>query len=378
MSDRVDILTVGLGSRSYDIVVGDNLLVKGSDVVSRAREICGNRPSWIITDETVADRHLQRTLAALESGGVVPTQIILPSGESTKSLDTIAAVVNTVLDGTPERASSLFALGGGVVGDIAGFAASMILRGINLIQLPTTLLSQVDSSVGGKTGVNTRHGKNLVGAFYQPSLTVADADMMTTLSRRERLAGYAEVVKYGLIGDPGFFSWLEANGPCVVDGNVDAWRHAVYTSCAAKAAVVESDERESGDRALLNFGHTFGHALEAEIGYGDELVHGEAVAIGMIMALELSAALGLCPFADVERVRRHFVGIGLPTGLPKSRAWNSEALINHMRHDKKVRDGRVTFVLSRGIGKAFVASNIDLRDVVPVLENAAISRPPIF
>ena len=285
MGVKVDILRVGLGSRSYDIVVGDNLLEKGSEVVGRAREICGTRPSWIITDETVADRHLRRTLAALESGGMAPAQIILPSGESSKSLDTIATVVNTVLDGRPERASTLFALGGGVVGDIAGFAASMILRGVNLIQIPTTLLSQVDSSVGGKTGVNTRHGKNLVGAFYQPSLTVADAGMIATLSGRERLAGYAEVVKYGLIGDPGFFSWLEANGSRVVDGNIDAWRHAVYTSCAAKAAVVESDERESGDRALLNFGHTFGHALEAETGYGDELIHGEAVAIGMIMAL---------------------------------------------------------------------------------------------
>jgi 3-dehydroquinate synthase len=259
-----------------------------------------------------------------------------------------------------------------VVGDLAGFAASILLRGIDFVQIPTTLLAQVDSSVGGKTGVNTRAGKNLVGSFHQPRLVLADTDALDSLPRRELVAGYAEVVKYGLLGDPAFFAWLENHGRALIDGDVGARRHAVMTSCAAKAALVAADEREAGARQLLNLGHTFAHALEAECGYTDELLHGEAVAIGMIMAFELSARLGLCPGEDVARVARHFAVVGLPTSpaAVSGRDWNPARLIEHMRKDKKVAGGRLTFVLVRGIGKAFVTQDVAPDDVAAVLERA--------
>ena len=373
MTGSGDVLAVALGDRSYDILIGSGLVSAGGLGAARIAEIAGPRPAWIVTDETVAGLHLARVRAALAAAGARTEAIVLPAGESAKSFGTARRVVETVLDGAPERGSVVVALGGGVVGDVAGFAASMILRGVGLVQVPTTLLAQVDSSVGGKTGINTRHGKNLVGAFHQPRLVVADADLLETLPRRERLAGYAEVVKYGLIGDPALFEWLRADGAAVVDGEVGAWRRAVRASCAAKAEIVARDEREGGERALLNFGHTFGHALEAETGYGPGLLHGEAVAVGMILALELSAALGLCPRAEADRVRDHFRQVGLPADLPPeaARRGGPEALVRRMRRDKKVRDGRVSFVLARGIGRAFVAPGVDLEVVADVLRRTA-------
>ena len=372
MSPAEDMVRVDLGERSYDIVVGAGLLAPGGSGAARIGEAVGSGPAWIVTDATVADLYLRPVLSALAAAGVDATPVILPAGEASKTLASVERVVGTVLDGAPERSSSVIALGGGVVGDIAGFAASMILRGIRFIQVPTTLLAQIDSSVGGKTGINTVHGKNLVGAFYQPRLVVADTALLDSLPRREVLAGYAEVVKYALLGDRGFFDWLEDNAAGVVSGDADARRQAVRACCCAKAAIVGRDERESGARALLNLGHTFGHALEAETGYGPELLHGEAVAIGIVMAFELSAALGLCPAGDVERVRRHFARVGLPVGLPSAsgRVWDPDALLEHMRHDKKVRDGRMVFILVRAIGEAFVTADVDPADVRRLLAGA--------
>jgi len=263
------------------------------------------------------------------------------------------------------------ALGGGVIGDLAGFAAAVLLRGVRFVQVPTTLLAQVDSSVGGKTAIDTAHGKNLVGAFHQPRLVLADTGVLDTLPRRELLAGYAEVLKYALLGDPGFFDWLEANGRKVIAGDAGARAHAIVTSCAAKAEIVAADEREAGARALLNLGHTFGHALEAETGYDGSLLHGEAVAIGMVLAFALSERLGLCPSADTARVRRHMADVGLPTGLPGGRAWDAGRLLDHMTRDKKARDGRATFVLVRGIGRAYVEPEVDPAEVRALLETAA-------
>ncbi|HJQ57046.1 MAG TPA: 3-dehydroquinate synthase family protein, partial [Vineibacter sp.] len=265
---------------------------------------------------------------------------------------------------------------GGVVGDLTGYAAAVLLRGVDFIQIPTTLLAQVDSSVGGKTGINTRHGKNLVGSFHQPRLVIADIAALDTLPRRELQAGYAEVVKYGLIDDAPFFAWLEANGRALLDGDRAARIEAVARSCAAKARIVAGDERETGDlRALLNLGHTFGHALEKETGFGTDLLHGEAVGIGMVMAFDLSAALGLCPAADAARLRRHLAAAGMatsPRAIPgdNARAWDAARLIEHMRSDKKSRDGRITFVLARGIGQAFVARGVDEAPALDVVRRA--------
>jgi 3-dehydroquinate synthase len=373
MTDTKANLRVDLGDRSYDILVGDGLLSGAGSTIQKA---AGNGRCWVVTDETVAPLYLDTVMGSLRDAGLASQSIVLPAGEGTKTFATLESIVNTVLDGTPERNSTLIALGGGVIGDITGFSASVILRGINFVQIPTTLLAQVDSSVGGKTGLNTRHGKNLAGAFYQPKLVIADTGVLDTLPRRELLAGYAEVVKYGLIRDAGFFEWLDKNGEAVISGDGDAGKkarqYAVRASCAAKAAVVAEDERENGVRALLNFGHTFGHALEAETGFGPELLHGEAVAIGMIMATEMSVMLGLCPQSESDKVRRHFAAIGLPAELPSAqrRRWDPATLINHMGHDKKVRDGRVTFILSRGIGEAFVSRDVDLGDVERLLHNA--------
>lgn len=368
-----DNLRVDLGDRSYDILVGADLLASAGTAI---RAAAGGGRCWVVTDDTVAPLYLDTVMTSLQAAGLEAQSIILPAGEATKAFATLESILNTVLDGAPERNSTLIALGGGVVGDVTGFAASIILRGINFVQVPTTLLAQVDSSVGGKTGINTRHGKNLAGAFYQPKLVIADTGVLDTLPHRELLAGYAEVVKYGLIRDAGFFDWLEANAGAVISGDGEAGRtarqYAVRTSCAAKAAVVAADERENGVRALLNFGHTFGHALEAETGFGPELLHGEAVAIGMIMALDMSVAMGLCPQPASDRVRRHFAAAGLPTGMPSAqgRHWDSATLVRHMGHDKKVRDGRVTFILARGIGDAFVSREVNLDDVERLLKDA--------
>jgi 3-dehydroquinate synthase len=358
---------IDLGERSYDIVVGPGVLAGSGP---RLREVIRREPAIIVADETVAKLHLATLEGALGRAGIRHTRIVLPPGEETKSFAHLEKLSNAILDTRPERKSCLIALGGGVIGDLVGLAASLVLRGIDYVQIPTTLLAQVDSSVGGKTAIDTAHGKNLVGAFYQPRLVLADTGVLDTLDRRQLLAGYAEVVKYGLIGDRAFFEWLEANASGMLAGDAEARRHAIETSCRAKAAIVAADEREASMRALLNFGHTFGHALEAETGFGAVLLHGEAVAIGMVLAFELSAARGLCPAGEVARVRRHFARVGLPTSLRDVARphWNAADLIDHMLQDKKVRDGRLTFVLTRGIGKAFIEHGVDARDVAGILE----------
>ncbi len=363
------VVRVELGPNSYDIHVGAGLLAAAGDLV---RPLVKRQPALIVTDGTVADLCLAGLEAALDDAGVSHRSIVLDAGERTKSFAGLERLVDAVLETRPERGSMLIALGGGMIGDITGFAASVILRGIDFIQVPTTLLAQVDSSVGGKTGINTRHGKNLVGRFYQPGLVVADTALLDTLPKRQLRAGYAEVVKYGLLGDAAFFDWLEANGERVCNGDQDALRHAVVTSCRAKAAIVSEDELETGRRALLNLGHTFGHALEAAIGFGPELLHGEAVAIGTMMAFDLSVRLGLCPAEDAARVRRHLAAVGLPTGLDavQPRTLQAEDLLAHMRHDKKVRGGTVRFVLVRGIGQAFCAEDVAQQDVLRLLEGA--------
>ncbi len=362
-------LRVALDSRSYDILVGDGLIAGAAEYIG---PFLRASPAIVVTDETVAGLHLGRLEASFAGAGIASRPIVLPPGEETKSFAGLEGLLDQVLEARPERRSTLIALGGGVIGDITGFAASIVLRGIDYIQIPTTLLSQVDSSVGGKTAIDSRHGKNLIGAFHQPRLVLADTGALATLPRREILAGYAEVVKYGLLGDAAFFDWCEANGGALVAGDGAARQHAVLASCRAKAEIVVEDEREEGRRALLNLGHTFGHALEAEIGFGPELLHGEAVAIGTIMAFELSVRLGLCPADDLARVRRHFTAVGLPTGVEAlgNRRPDAASLIGHMRRDKKVRGGAVTFILVRGIGRAFIAHDVSLAEVEAMLAHA--------
>ncbi len=367
-------LRLDLAERSYDILVGDDLLGQAGQHIA---PVLHHKRTFIVTDETVAGLHLTTLERALADAGITFEAAILPPGEQSKDFSHLASLCERLLDMKVERGSTLIALGGGVIGDLTGFAAAVLLRGIDFVQIPTTLLAQVDSSVGGKTGINTRHGKNLVGSFHQPRLVLADTGVLSTLPRRQLLAGYAEIAKYGLIGDADFFAWLEGHGSAVIDGDPAARRHAVRTSCAAKAAIVAADERESGTRALLNLGHTFAHALEAETGYGDELLHGEAVAIGMVMAFELSARLNLCPWEDVARVRRHLAAIGLPTGLETGldadrggRFWNAANLIDHMSRDKKVKGGRLTFVLARGIGQALLRDDVEAAEVEALLTAA--------
>jgi 3-dehydroquinate synthase len=364
-----DRLCVELGARSYDILIGRGLLANAG---RHLKPVLRQTRVVVLTDRTVAELHLPSLTRALGAAGIDSHPIILPPGEQTKTFEQLEEVIDQLLAARIERGSTLVALGGGVIGDLAGFAASIVLRGIDFVQVPTTLLAQVDSSVGGKTGIDTRWGKNLVGSFHQPRLVLADIDALATLPRRQLLAGYAEVVKYGLISDAGFFAWLEDHGMGLIDGNEAARQQAVKISCAAKARIVGEDEREAGARALLNLGHTFAHALEAECGYSDELLHGEAVAIGLVMAFDLSARLGLCSPDDAARVERHLGAVGLPTEPTaiEGRIWNSERLLDHMRRDKKVQGGRIAFVLARGIGQAFLARDVDLSEVSGLLEQA--------
>ncbi len=367
---QTETLTVSLGARSYDILVGENLLAEAGQ---RIATLLPGRPLVTVTDEILADLHLDRLETSLKSQGLDPRTIVLPPGETTKCFAQLEDLVERLLAAKVDRNTLVIAFGGGVIGDLAGLAAAMTLRGLDFVQIPTTLLAQVDSSVGGKTGINTPRGKNLVGAFHQPRLVLADTGVLSSLPCRELQAGYAEVVKYGLIDDPDFFAWLEANGAALLAGDPEARRHAVLTSCAAKAAVVAADEREAGKRALLNLGHTFGHALEAECGYGGALLHGEAVAIGMVLAFDLSVRLGLCPAEDAARVRRHLAAVGLPTGLERldNAALDPEALLHHMAQDKKALDGRITFVLLRGIGQAFLTREVEPAAVRELLTQAA-------
>ena len=368
MSD-FDRVQVDLGERTYDIIVGAGLIAEaGTHIPPLLRQ----RRVVVVTDENVAPLYLPELEQALTSAEIQTESIILPAGEQTKDFPHLVQLIEKLQTRGVERATTLVALGGGVIGDITGFAAAIHLRGIDYIQIPTTLLALVDSSVGGKTAINTKYGKNLVGAFYQPQLVIADTNAIATLPRREMLAGYAEIVKYGLINDPAFFAWLEGHGASVCDGAADAQRKAIVSSCRAKSAIVAEDEHESGQRALLNLGHTFAHALEVETGFGDMLLHGETVAIGIMMAFELSVAMGLCPPEDAARIGRHLAAVGLPTSLEPLQGivWDPARLIGHMTSDKKVKDGRNTFVLARGIGEAFLSTEVKHDDLFTVIEGA--------
>ena len=369
MSDGPAALTVDLGERSYDILVGDGLLAGAGKLIA---PILAEPRAVVITDENV-EKHCLGTLEkSLDESGINHQSIVLEAGEQTKDFAHVEALWGQLLDHRVERTTTLIALGGGVVGDITGFAAAVTLRGMDFIQIPTTLLAQVDSSVGGKTGINTPQGKNLIGAFHQPRLVLADIGALASLPPREMRAGYAEVVKHGLIGDADFFAWLEANGPAVIEGDPEACRHAVLTSCRAKASIVQADETEKGSRVLLNLGHTFGHALEAQTGYSNALNHGEAVAIGLGLAFDLSVRMGLCPGEDRDRLRGHLAAVGLPVGLDDLTdvGWSAAGLIDLIGQDKKVRSGAMTFVLLRGIGQAFITQDVDLGLLAEVLEEA--------
>jgi 3-dehydroquinate synthase len=361
-------VTVDLGPRSYDILIGRDIIdTAGAEI---ARRLKGARTA-IVTDETVADLHLRPLTESLDLAGVEHVSVVVPPGEGSKSFAALETVIEALREARIDRTDAVLALGGGVVGDLAGFAAGTVLRGIRLVQVPTTLLAQVDSSVGGKTGINTSHGKNLVGVFHQPTFVLADAGVLDSLPQRVFNAGYAEVAKYGLMGAPDFFGWLEANWRAVAAGWPER-EHAVAVSCRAKAAIVSADERESGVRALLNFGHTFGHALEAATGFSDRLLHGEGVAIGMVLAFGLSAKLGHCSYEAGKRAEAHLAEVGLPTRIKAIRGGGIDAatLMNHMALDKKVRRGKLTFILSHGIGKAFVAPDVPADKVRAFLEEA--------
>ena len=352
---------VALGDRSYDIVIGRGLI---ASLGARVAALRPGAKAAIVTDENVARYHLPAVEAALAEAGVPTSRVIVPVGEGSKSFGVFEQVCEAIIAARIERGDLVIALGGGVIGDLAGFAASAVRRGIDYVQVPTSLLAQVDSSVGGKTAINSAHGKNLIGAFYQPILVIADTAALDTLPQREFRAGYAEIAKYGLLGDAAFFSWLEANWRDVFKGG-PAREHAIAVSCRAKAAIVARDERETGDRALLNLGHTFGHALEAACGFSERLLHGEAVAAGMALAFGFSARLGVISAAEADRAIRHLDQVGLPTrptdipgGLP-----SVDRLMDLIAQDKKVKRGMLTFILVRGIGSAFVESGIDPQDV---------------
>jgi 3-dehydroquinate synthase len=352
---------VALGLRSYDIVIGRGL------IASLGTRLAALRPGAkvaIVTDENVAGLHLAAAEAALAESGITTSRVIISPGEAAKSFRVFERTCEQVIETRIERGDFIIALGGGVIGDLAGFVASVVRRGLDYVQVPTTLLAQVDSSVGGKTAINSAHGKNLIGAFHQPVLVVADTAALDTLPAREFRAGYAEVVKYGLLGDAAFFSWLETNWRDIFKGGA-AREHAIAVCCRAKAAIVARDERETGDRQLLNLGHTFGHALEAATGFSERLLHGEAVAAGMALAFEFSARRGLLPAAEAARAVHHLAEVGLPV-VPQDIAGelpSVDRLMDLMAQDKKIKRGMPTFILVRGIGEAFVDSGVDARDV---------------
>jgi 3-dehydroquinate synthase len=366
-------VTVPLGDRTYDVVVGGGLLASADRQLlggENGTAVLARKRAAVVTDETVAGLHLATLQAAMDRAGIETEVVTVPAGEASKDFAHLEDVVERLLDARVERTDTILALGGGVVGDLAGFAASVLRRGVAVVQIPTTLLAQVDAAIGGKTGINVRQGKNLAGTFHQPRLVLADIDVLETLPERQLRAGYAEVVKYGLLGDAKFFGWLEENGTKVLAGDPAARSYAVLTSVRAKAEIVAADERETGRRALLNLGHTFGHALEAATGMDGRLMHGEAVAAGLALTFNLSATLGLCPAEDAARVRQHLEQVGLPTGLPAGVVADAAQLIEHMRQDKKVRDAALTFVLVGGIGKSFVSRDVREADVLRVLEAA--------
>ncbi|MCJ7994301.1 3-dehydroquinate synthase [Rhizobium cremeum] len=367
-SDNTERLVhVPLGERSYDILIGPGLIGRaGGEISTRIK----GRKAAIITDEHVGALYLDPLMDSLQTDGIEAVSLSLPPGEKTKSFDCLTKVCDVLLEARIERNDTVIALGGGVIGDLTGFAAGIVRRGVRFVQIPTSLLSQVDSSVGGKTGINTRHGKNLVGIFNQPDLVLADTDVLNTLSEREFRAGYAEVAKYGLIDKPDFFEWLERNWKDVFSGG-EARIEAIATSCQAKADVVAADEREHGRRALLNLGHTFGHALEAATEYDSRrLVHGEGVSIGMVLAHQFSARLNLASPDDAGRVEAHLKAVGLPTRIDEipGELPSTEFLMDAIAQDKKVKSGKLTFILTRGIGQSFVADDVPASEVFSFLE----------
>jgi 3-dehydroquinate synthase len=365
-------VNVPLGERAYDIVIGRGLL---SSLGKRLATLRPKVRAAIVTDEAVGKLYLDMAEAALSEAGISSVRIIVPQGEKSKSFRVFERVCETIIAERIERGDVVVALGGGVVGDLAGFAAAVVRRGLEVAQVPTSLLSQVDSSVGGKTGINSQHGKNLIGAFQQPILVVADTALLDTLSAREFRSGYAEVAKYGLIGDEAFFAWLEENWRDIFAGG-PAREHAIAVSCRAKAGVVTRDERESGERALLNLGHTFGHALEAATGFSDRLLHGEGVAVGMSLAFAFSARRGLMAAAEAQRVARHLGDVGLPTRLSdiSGELPEPDGFLELMAQDKKVKRGKLTLILARGIGKAFIAPDEDQAEIRDFLAEQLAAR----
>lgn len=369
----MNIVTVGLGGRSYDIkIAADALDQSDSLLASFARD----GRLVVITDSHVAVEVLPRLKASLARADIATDAIIIAAGEASKSWAQLSELCDALLARGIERSDTIIALGGGVIGDLVGFAASILKRGCGFVQIPTSLLAQVDSSVGGKTAINSPAGKNLIGAFYQPALVLIDPVVLDSLPLRERRAGYAEIVKYGLMDNFAFFEWCEVNGHAVIDGNRAAQIHAIEASVRAKAAIVAADERETEDkRALLNLGHTFGHALEAEHGFSGALLHGEAVAAGMALALRYSARLGLCSGQDAARVAAHLVAVGLPHDIATSGTDTSGArLVSHMLNDKKMSGGTLPFILARGIGRAFVSREVVLDDVAAFLDEERSAR----
>ena len=364
---------VELGERSYDVVIGPDLLARSGE---RIAPLLRRPKVAVVTETRVAALHLENLRSGLASGGVDMVALQLPPGESTKSWPHFERTVEWLLEQKVERNDVVVAFGGGVIGDLVGFAAATLRRGVRFVQIPTSLLAQVDSSVGGKTGINAPQGKNLIGAFHQPSLVLADTSVLGTLTARDFLAGYGEVVKYGLLGDAPFFEWLEQNGPALASGDMAARVEAVTRSVQSKADIVARDETEQGDRALLNLGHTFCHALEAATGYSDRLLHGEGVAIGCALAFELSARLGLCSQEDPSRVRAHLKTMGMKTDLADipGDLPDAETLLDLMGQDKKVVDGQLRFILARGIGAAFVTPDVPRSAVLSVLNDGLADR----
>jgi 3-dehydroquinate synthase len=357
---------VGLGERAYEVVIGPGLIAEAG---RRIAPFLSRTRVAVVSDATVWSLHGAALTASLAAAGVTASPIVVPPGEQTKSFEGLADVIDRLLALELDRGDLVVAFGGGVVGDLAGFAAAIYKRGVDFVQIPTTLLAQVDSSVGGKTAIDTTRGKNLVGAFHQPKLVLADLDMLATLPDREMRAGYAEVIKYGLLGDFAFFEWLEANGDKVLAREPKALLHAIARSVEMKAEIVAEDEKEQGRRALLNLGHTFGHALESETGYGEALLHGEAVAAGQALAFRFSAAQGLCSAQDSTRAEAAIAAAGLPTRLAQvaGAPFVAERLVRHMGQDKKAEAGRLTFILARALGDAFVAKQVDAAAVTDFL-----------
>jgi 3-dehydroquinate synthase len=358
---------VPLGERTYDIVIGERLLEGAGE---RLKAMFPGRRFGIVTDASVARAQLPRLTASLDAAGLKHSEIVVPAGEATKSFAHLETVVAGILDAKLERGDIILAFGGGVIGDLAGFAASIARRGMDFVQIPTSLLAQVDSSVGGKTGINAPQGKNLVGAFHQPKLVLADLGALETLPQREFAAGYAEVVKYGLIDDEAFFFWLEQHRPAIFDGDAVLRGEMVARCCAAKTRFVLADEKETGVRALLNLGHTFGHALEKATGYSDRLLHGEGVAIGMVLAHGFSAKIGLAPSQDTGRIAAQLQSAGLPTRMAdiSGSLPPTPVLMDAIAQDKKVVRGTLTFILTHGIGKAFIERDVDAATVAAYIE----------